>query len=257
VRRSRCKDHRVIEIQELGYRDVAANGDVANEIDAGAFSDLVVSLRNRLQRLVVGSDAEADQPVGHRIAVEDVDARFIAIGLLQRLGGVEARGARADDREMAHARSSSLLRSNGEVAAQSADGGASHHAHYDRGPCTIESSFDVPLPSAGGGKEDLAGMILEQDAAAGLQRRLQGAGKHAEQSGQKHRQMDLAFLNVDGRLDGIAHRRHAHVELVAGPAALDMTAARNVLGKAMDVVGDPAARLVLAEVVRQVDFDGL
>jgi hypothetical protein len=40
---------------------------------------------------VVGRDAEADEAIGNGIAVEDVDARLVRIGLLQRLGGVEAR----------------------------------------------------------------------------------------------------------------------------------------------------------------------
>ena len=47
------------------------------------------------------------------------------------------------------------------------------------------------------------------------------------------------------------------VELVAGPARLDLRAARNMLLELVDVVGDPAPRLVLAEVVGKVDFDGL
>ena len=105
VRRAGGEDHRVVELEQLGDRDVAADGDIADEVDAGAFGDLVVALADRLQRLVVGRDAEADQAVGHGIAVEDVDARLLAIGLLQRLGGVEARRTRTDHREMPHAAS--------------------------------------------------------------------------------------------------------------------------------------------------------
>ena len=52
--------------------------------------DLVVALAHRLERLVVGGDPEANEAVGDGIAVEDVDARLLAIDLLQRLGGVEA-----------------------------------------------------------------------------------------------------------------------------------------------------------------------
>ena len=73
VRRADGEDDRVVELEQLVDRHVAADGDIADEVDARAFGDLVVALADRLQRLVVGRDAEADQAVGHRIAVEDVD----------------------------------------------------------------------------------------------------------------------------------------------------------------------------------------
>ena len=102
VRRADRQDHGIIELEQLGDRDVAADADIADEVDAGAFRDLVVALADRFQRLVVGRDAEADQAVGDRIAVEDVDPCMFAIGLRQRLGGVEARRTRSDHREMPH-----------------------------------------------------------------------------------------------------------------------------------------------------------
>ena len=58
-------------------------------------------------------------------------------------------------------------------------------------------------------------------------------------------------------VDRLAHRRDVEVELVAGPAGLHLRAAGNMLLQLVDVVGDPAPRLVLAEVVGQVDVDGL
>ena len=54
-----------------------------------------------------------------------------------------------------------------------------------------------------------------------------------------------------------AHRRDVEVELVAAPARLHLRAAGNMLLELVDVVGDAAPRLVLAEVVGQVDVDGL
>ena len=69
--------------------------------------------------------------------------------------------------------------------------------------------------------------------------------------------MDLGLFDVDRSLDRIAERVDLEVELVAGPAGFDVRSARNVLMQAMDVVGDPAPRLLLAEVVREVDCDGL
>ena len=59
------------------------------------------------------------------------------------------------------------------------------------------------------------------------------------------------------RRDRLAHGRDVEVELVAGPARLHLRAAGNMLLQLVDVVGDAAPRLVLAELVRQVDFDGL
>jgi hypothetical protein len=52
---------------------------------------------------VIRGDAEADQSVGNRVAVEDIDPGIIAVRLFQRLGSVEARRSRTHDREMPHA----------------------------------------------------------------------------------------------------------------------------------------------------------
>ena len=49
----------------------------------------------------------------------------------------------------------------------------------------------------------------------------------------------------------------AEVQLVAGPAGFDLCSTRNVVLKLVDVAGDTAPRLVLAEGVGQFDFDGL
>src|SRR5215208_6107576 len=100
-------------------------------------------------------------------------------------------------------------------------------------------------------------MILEQQIALLLQRNLNRSGKHAEQTGEQDLHSDLCFLDVDRRLDRIPERMDAEVELVAGPAGFDLSSAGNVLLEAVDVVRDPPPRLVLAEVVREVDFDGL
>ena len=83
------------------------------------------------------------------------------------------------------------------------------------------------------------------------------AGEHAEHAAAAARALDLGLLDVDRRVDRLAHRRDVEVELVAGPAGLHLRAARNMLLELVDVVGDAAPRLVLAEVVRQVDVDGL
>src|SRR3546814_18145530 len=55
-----------------------------------------------LDRLVIGGDAKADQAVRHRQHVEDVDADIVFPPLLRGFGGVIARRARSDDRDMPH-----------------------------------------------------------------------------------------------------------------------------------------------------------
>ena len=100
-------------------------------------------------------------------------------------------------------------------------------------------------------------MILEQDVTLALQRTLNQAAEHAEHSRQKDFQMDLCLHHVDRRADVLAHRTDVEIELVAYPPRLHLSAARNVLTELVDVVGDAAASLVLAKVMRQVDVDGL
>jgi hypothetical protein len=48
MRRADRKDHGIIEIQQLCDRDVAADGDIADEVHAGAVRDLVVALGDSL-----------------------------------------------------------------------------------------------------------------------------------------------------------------------------------------------------------------
>ncbi len=108
--RSADRHHqRVVKSEQLPDGHVTANCDIADEIDARCLGNLVVALANCLQRLMVRCHAETDQPVGHRVAIDDVDLRGFAIGLAQRLGGIEARGPRSDHCEVPHEWSQSLL----------------------------------------------------------------------------------------------------------------------------------------------------
>ena len=100
-------------------------------------------------------------------------------------------------------------------------------------------------------------MILEQDAALLLQRGVDEAAEHAEHPGEQHAEVHLGLHDIDRGVHRLAHRRDVEVELVAGPARLDLRAAGDVLLELVDVVGDPTPRLVLAETVGQVDVDGL
>ena len=91
-------DDRVVVGRQVGVGEVAAHLHVAVEAELGVGGDLVVDPRHRLDLLVVGRDAAAHQPEGRRQAVVHVDLDLEVVLLLQVLGGVEARGARADHR---------------------------------------------------------------------------------------------------------------------------------------------------------------
>ena len=100
-------------------------------------------------------------------------------------------------------------------------------------------------------------MILEQYAALLLERGLNDAREHAEHAGEQHLQVNLGFHDVDGRRDVLPHGGNLEIELVASPAGLNVSAARNMLLELVEIVGDAPPGFVLAEVVRQVDIDGL
>ncbi len=70
-------------------------GDVADEADVFAERGLLEAAGDALDRLVIGRDAGADQPVGHRQAVEYVDPHVLAERLLRGFGGVISRRAGA------------------------------------------------------------------------------------------------------------------------------------------------------------------
>jgi hypothetical protein len=98
-------------------------------------------------------------------------------------------------------------------------------------------------------------MILEKDTAFLLESALDQSRKHAEHSRKQHLHAHLRFLDIDRRLNGVAQRLDLEVELIAGPPGLDVGAARNVVLQLVNVVRDPPPRFVLAELVREVDFD--
>ena len=75
MRRPGGKDHRIVKVEQLSDRDIAAYGHVTDEIDACAFRHLVVAFAYGFERLMVRRDAEADEAIGNGIAIEDVDAR--------------------------------------------------------------------------------------------------------------------------------------------------------------------------------------
>ena len=98
------EDHRVVKLLQLGDRYVAADHDIADEMDIVAQRHLLVALRHRLDRLMVGSDPEADQAIGDRKPVDDVDPDLLAHQLLEGLRAVIAGRAGADHRNMPHPR---------------------------------------------------------------------------------------------------------------------------------------------------------
>src|SRR5947208_2286724 len=100
-------------------------------------------------------------------------------------------------------------------------------------------------------------MILKQNVALLLQRTLDQTREHTQHAGQHHADMDLGVHHVDRRIHRFAHGGDLKVELVAGPAGLNLRPARNMVGELVHVVSDAAAGFVLAEAVGQVDVDGL
>src|SRR3546814_7516481 len=91
--------HDALPIQ-LVDRHVAADRDMADEADIVGERRAFVAARDRLDRLVVGGDAGADQTIGHGQPVDDIDRDIVRF--LQCFGGVIARGPRPDDRDMTH-----------------------------------------------------------------------------------------------------------------------------------------------------------
>ena len=75
---------------------------VAEEADVAAVQDLVQGVDDALDARVVRGDAVADQAVGRRVAVEEVDAHgqlaaLDGFALGEDVGGVDAGGAGAHD----------------------------------------------------------------------------------------------------------------------------------------------------------------
>ncbi len=92
-------DDGVVELQQVVVRDGCADLDVAEEAKAGPRGGLLERARDRLDVLVVRRDAEADEPPWRRQAVDHVDLDRLVLTLQQRVGRVEPRRPRADDRD--------------------------------------------------------------------------------------------------------------------------------------------------------------
>jgi hypothetical protein len=84
----------VIALQQLFAGDVGAQLDAAEEAEVGMLRGLVVHARDGLDLRMVRGHPGAHEAIGRREGVEEV---HFEAGLQQLVGGVEARGARADD----------------------------------------------------------------------------------------------------------------------------------------------------------------
>jgi hypothetical protein len=91
-------DDLVVERLDVAAVDVPPEGHVAEVAHPLVGQDPLEDARDRLDRLVVGRDAVAQQPERRREAVEDVDGH-LQIPLQQRLRRVEAGRTGADDRD--------------------------------------------------------------------------------------------------------------------------------------------------------------
>jgi len=100
-------------------------------------------------------------------------------------------------------------------------------------------------------------MILKERPTLLLEGGLDEAAEHAEHPREQHRQVHLGLHHIDGRVHALTHGGNAEVQLIPRPPRLHVSAARDVLLQLVDIVGDAPPGLVLAEIVGQVDVDGL
>ena len=106
------EDDGVVVRAEVLEREVRAVVDVAEEADVAAVQDLVQGVDDALDARVVGGHAVADQAVGRRVAVEEVDAdgelaALDGFALGQDVRGVHTGGSGADDGDAQRAGGSS------------------------------------------------------------------------------------------------------------------------------------------------------
>ena len=90
----------VVELLQFVDPDVGADRHMADEAHIVRQGDTLVPPRHRLDRLVIGGNAGADQPIGNGQAIDHVDADILR--LLQGFGGIISGRTRPDDRDMTH-----------------------------------------------------------------------------------------------------------------------------------------------------------
>src|SRR5262245_38890188 len=90
-------DDLVIVAAQVGHAHVLAQFDAAEEAEARVGGGLVEGGGDRLDLLVIGRDAGADEPVGRGQPVEHVHLDHDVLTALQVLGRVEAGRPGADD----------------------------------------------------------------------------------------------------------------------------------------------------------------
>ncbi len=96
------QDHGVVPLLKVVDREVAADLDVSDEPDRSGIEHLVEGVHDAFDARVVGRDAVADQPVGRRQRVEQIDrdgAAGLLHGVREDVARVDAGGAGADDRD--------------------------------------------------------------------------------------------------------------------------------------------------------------
>ena len=161
-------DDAVVVGQHLVAHDVAPHLDVAEEAELGVRGDLVEDPRHRLDLLVVGRHAAAHEAEGRRQAVVDVDLHRQVLGVQEALGGVEAGGARADDRDA-------------QGVVRRAEGGSWHRPPQGRAdaiPPRLSLPGDAVCGRASSAKEVMRGIADEFLGPAGSGDRRDARGHH-------------------------------------------------------------------------------
>ena len=103
VARHADREHdRVVHLSQLAKADVAAQLDISEITDCLVRGRALIGARDSFGALVIGGDAAANQPVGRRQPVDDVD-RDIGLGFDQGLRDVKpARPGSDDDNAYRH-----------------------------------------------------------------------------------------------------------------------------------------------------------
>ena len=100
-------------------------------------------------------------------------------------------------------------------------------------------------------------MILEKNLALLLKGGLHEARENTEHPRKQNLEVHRRVEDVDGRIYRFTHRCDLKGELIADPGRLHLSASRDMLLQLVNIVGDPAPRLVLAKIVGKIDVDGL
>ncbi|MCY1172171.1 hypothetical protein D9M73_123020 [compost metagenome] len=101
-RRAGCEDDGIITFQQFANGNIGSHRNIADKPHRFAQRDAFITACDPFDRLMVWGNAAADQTIGYRQTIDDIDARCVAERLLTAFCAIIACGAGADDRDVAH-----------------------------------------------------------------------------------------------------------------------------------------------------------